>query len=159
MADVVALVADHAGFELKDTSKGGLDEQAVETIGLGSQTADSIDYPDPAAKLAAALKEGPTQHGLMVCGSGIGVAIASEPLSVDPGEDVLCHLGWRRWRAQRCHRTRARQLAGRAAGRPRPSPDVLRDALRRSPPRRPCGQDVRGSTATVIRPFMGMKCP
>jgi ribose 5-phosphate isomerase B len=92
MADVVALVADHAGFELKNTSKGGLDEQAVETIDLGSQTADSIDYPDPAAKLAAARKEGPTQHGLMVCGSGIGVAIASEPLSVDPGEDALCHL-------------------------------------------------------------------
>jgi ribose 5-phosphate isomerase B len=116
MADVVALVADHAGFELKNTSKGGLDEQAVETIDLGSQTADSTDYPDPAAKLAAALKEGPTQRGLMVCGSGIGVAIASEPLSVDPSEDVLCHLRWHRWRAQRCHRTCARQLAGRAVG-------------------------------------------
>jgi ribose 5-phosphate isomerase B len=78
MADtVVALVGDHAGFELKNSLKHMLHEHGVETVDLGPETADPVDYPDMAAKLAAALKEGRAQRGLMVCGSGIGIAIAA----------------------------------------------------------------------------------
>jgi ribose 5-phosphate isomerase B len=78
MADtVVALVGDHAGFELKNRLKGLLDEHGVQTVDLGPETADPVDYPDMAARLAAALKEGRAQRGLMVCGSGIGIAIAA----------------------------------------------------------------------------------
>jgi ribose 5-phosphate isomerase B len=78
MADtVVALVGDHAGFELKNRRKGLLDEHGVQTVDLGPETADPVDYPDMAARLAAALKEGRAQRGLMVCGSGIGIAIAA----------------------------------------------------------------------------------
>jgi ribose 5-phosphate isomerase B len=74
MADtVVALVGDHAGFELKNRLKGLLDEHGVQTVDLGPETADPVDYPD----MAAALKEGRAQRGLMVCGSGIGIAIAA----------------------------------------------------------------------------------
>jgi ribose 5-phosphate isomerase B len=74
---VVALVADHAGFELKNSLKGVLDEHGFPVLDLGPETADPVDYPDMAAKLAAALKEGRAQFGLMVCGSGIGIAIAA----------------------------------------------------------------------------------
>jgi ribose 5-phosphate isomerase B len=78
MADpVVALVGDHAGFELKNQLKDLLDEHGVQTVDLGPETADPVDYPDMAARLAAALKEGRAQRGLMVCGSGIGIAIAA----------------------------------------------------------------------------------
>jgi ribose 5-phosphate isomerase B len=78
MADpVVALVADHAGFELKNSLKDLLDERGVQTVDLGPETADPVDYPDVAAKLAAALKEGRAQFGVMACGSGIGIAIAA----------------------------------------------------------------------------------
>jgi ribose 5-phosphate isomerase B len=78
MADtVVALVGDHAGFELKNRLKDLLDEHGVQTVDLGPETADPVDYPDMAARLAAALKEGRAQRGLMVCGSGIGIAIAA----------------------------------------------------------------------------------
>jgi ribose 5-phosphate isomerase B len=78
MADtVLALVGDHAGFELKNRLKGLLDEHGVQAVDLGPETADPVDYPDMAAKLAAALKEGRTQRGPMVCGSGIGIAIAA----------------------------------------------------------------------------------
>jgi ribose 5-phosphate isomerase B len=74
MADtVVALVGDHAGFELKNRLKGLLDEHGVQTVDLGPETADPVDYPD----MAAALKEGRAQRGLMACGSGIGIAIAA----------------------------------------------------------------------------------
>jgi ribose 5-phosphate isomerase B len=74
---VVALVADHAGFELKNSLKGVLDEHGFPVLDLGPETADPVDYPDMAAKLASALKEGRAQFGLMVCGSGIGIAIAA----------------------------------------------------------------------------------
>jgi ribose 5-phosphate isomerase B len=78
MADiVVALVADHAGVELKSSLKAVLDEHGFRTVDLGPQTTDPVDYPDMAAKLAAVLKEGRAQLGVMTCGSGIGIAIAA----------------------------------------------------------------------------------
>jgi ribose 5-phosphate isomerase B len=77
MADLIALVADHAGFELKSTLKGVLAEHGVERIDLGMHTADPVDYPDIAAKLAAALDEGsPPARPDGASGSGIGIAIA-----------------------------------------------------------------------------------
>ena len=78
MADlVVALVADHAGFELKNSLKDVLDEHGFPILDLGPATADPVDYPDMAARLAAALIEGRAQFGVMACGSGIGIAIAA----------------------------------------------------------------------------------
>ena len=78
MADsVVALVADHAGFELKNSLQGVLDEHGIRTVDLGPDTPDPVDYPEMAAKLAATLKEGRAQFGVMACGSGIGIAIAA----------------------------------------------------------------------------------
>lgn len=78
MADpIVALVADHAGFELKNDLKALLGQRGFQTIDLGPDTADPVDYPDKAAELAAALKEERAQLGIMSCGSGTGVAIAA----------------------------------------------------------------------------------
>jgi ribose 5-phosphate isomerase B len=74
---VIALAADHAAFELKNSMKGVLDEHSFPVVDLGSETADPIDYPDMAGKLAAALKDGRAQQGLLVCGTGIGIAIAA----------------------------------------------------------------------------------
>lgn len=74
---VIALVADHAGFELKNSLKRLLDEQGFETLDLGPETADPVDYPDMAGRLVVALKEGRAQFGVMACGSGIGIAIAA----------------------------------------------------------------------------------
>ena len=74
---VIALVADHAGLELKNALKGLLDERGFETVDLGPETAEPVDYPDMADRLAAALEEGQAQLGVMACGSGIGIAIAA----------------------------------------------------------------------------------
>ena len=74
---VFALAADHAGFALKNSMKAVLEEQGVSLIDLGPETADPVDYPDMAGKLAAALKDGPAQQGLLVCGTGIGISIAA----------------------------------------------------------------------------------
>jgi ribose 5-phosphate isomerase B len=78
MADpVVALVADHAGFELKNALKGVLDERGVTTIDLGPHDAAPVDYPDMARKLAMVIRDGGAQRGVMICGTGIGISIAA----------------------------------------------------------------------------------
>jgi ribose 5-phosphate isomerase B len=74
---VIALAADHAGFELKNNMKAVLDQQSVPLVDLGPETADPVDYPDMAGKLSAALEDGRAQQGLLVCGTGIGIAIAA----------------------------------------------------------------------------------
>jgi ribose 5-phosphate isomerase B len=73
---VVALVADHAGFELKNALKRMLDEYGFETLDLGPHN-DPVDYPDMAVKLAEALKENRAQRGVLTCGTGIGISIAA----------------------------------------------------------------------------------
>jgi ribose 5-phosphate isomerase B len=78
MADpVVALVADHAGFELKTALKGVLEERGFTTVDLGPYDADPVDYPDMARKLALALRDGDAERGVMICGTGIGIGIAA----------------------------------------------------------------------------------
>ena len=76
-SSVIALAADHAGFALKNSMKVMLEEHSFSLVDLGPETADPVDYPDMAGKLAAALKDGRAQRGVMVCGSGIGIAIAA----------------------------------------------------------------------------------
>ena len=85
---VIALAADHAGFELKDGMKAVLDEHSYSLIDLGPETADPVDYPDMAGKLAAVLKDGRAKEGLLVCGTDRH-RDRGQPLSLDTGR--LCH--------------------------------------------------------------------
>lgn len=73
----IALGADHAGVVLKDQLKARLDERGVLYEDFGTSTTDSVDYPDFAARVAHAVADGHFDRGLLVCGSGIGMAIAA----------------------------------------------------------------------------------
>lgn len=73
----VALGADHAGVVLKDDLKRWLEARGVSVEDVGTHSTDSVDYPDYAAKVAAAVASGAADKGLLVCGSGIGMAIAA----------------------------------------------------------------------------------
>jgi ribose 5-phosphate isomerase B len=73
----IALSADHAGYELKDQLAAWLSETGHEVIDLGTNSADSVDYPDYGASLARAVANGDADRGIAVCGSGIGIAIAA----------------------------------------------------------------------------------
>ncbi|MGE0044109.1 MAG: ribose 5-phosphate isomerase B [Vicinamibacterales bacterium] len=73
----VALGADHAGFGLKDALKGVLEGLGVEFQDFGTSTAESVDYPDYAAAVARGVADGTFDRGLLVCGSGVGMAIAA----------------------------------------------------------------------------------
>jgi len=77
MAMRIALSADHAGFDLKDQLAAWLAEAGHEIIDLGTNSSDSVDYPDFGARLGEALASGRAERGIAVCGSGIGIAIAA----------------------------------------------------------------------------------
>jgi len=77
MTKRIALGADHAGFEEKEKIKATLDELGVEYVDMGTNSADSVDYPDYAKKVAEAVSKGEFEQGLLVCGSGTGMAIAA----------------------------------------------------------------------------------
>jgi ribose 5-phosphate isomerase B len=73
----IALASDHAGFALKSYLRAALAEQGHEVVDLGTESADSVDYPryaEPAARLVA---DGEAERGVLVCGSGNGVAIVA----------------------------------------------------------------------------------
>lgn len=73
----IALAADHAGFEEKEKVKRTLDELGVEYTDMGTDSCDSVDYPDYARKAAEAVARGEFDQGVLVCGSGTGMAIAA----------------------------------------------------------------------------------
>ena len=73
----IALAADHAGYEEKEKIKQTLDEIGVEYTDMGTDSPDSVDYPDYARKVAEAVARGDVDQGLLVCGSGTGMAISA----------------------------------------------------------------------------------
>jgi len=72
----IALAADHAGFALKDELAAWLREGGHEVIDLGTNSPESVDYPEFGARLANAVASGKAERGIAVCGSGIGISIA-----------------------------------------------------------------------------------
>ena len=72
----IALAADHAGYKLKDELAQWLREQGHEVTDLGTNSPESVDYPEFGAKLARAIASGDAERGIAVCGSGIGISIA-----------------------------------------------------------------------------------
>lgn len=72
----IALAADHAGYLLKDELARWLREQGHEVTDLGTNSPESVDYPEFGAKLAHTIASGRADRGVAVCGSGIGISIA-----------------------------------------------------------------------------------
>lgn len=72
----IALAADHAGYSLKDEIAAWLRDQGHEVTDLGTNSGDSVDYPQFGARLAHAIATGSAERGIAVCGSGIGISIA-----------------------------------------------------------------------------------
>ena len=74
----VAVAFDHRGVHLRDTVLETLRDGGHEIVDLGTDTdAVRIDYPDKATELGASLKDGQAQRGVLVCGSGVGAAVAA----------------------------------------------------------------------------------
>ncbi|HEY6186779.1 MAG TPA: ribose 5-phosphate isomerase B [Pyrinomonadaceae bacterium] len=73
----IALASDHAGYAEKERLKPLLQELGVEYEDFGAVSEESVDYPDYARRVGEAVAGGRVEQGLLVCGSGTGMAIAA----------------------------------------------------------------------------------
>jgi RpiB/LacA/LacB family sugar-phosphate isomerase len=73
----IALASDHAGYAEKERLKPLLSELGLEVEDLGAVSEESVDYPDYARKVAERVAHGEAEQGVLVCGSGTGMAIAA----------------------------------------------------------------------------------
>jgi ribose 5-phosphate isomerase B len=85
----IALASDHAGYAEKEKLKPLLEQLGMEVHDLGTVSEDSVDYPDYAARVATEVSTGKADQGLLVCGSGTGMAIAANKV---PG--VRAAVAW-----------------------------------------------------------------
>lgn len=73
----IAVGFDHAGFDAKEEVLATLKELGADVTDMGTDSADSVDYPDFAKKVAEAVASGDHDQGILVCGSGTGMAITA----------------------------------------------------------------------------------
>ena len=73
----IAIGADHAGFEMKSDLSGHLAKAGHEIMDVGAFTTAPVDYPDIAEGVSQAVRNGQADRGIIVCGSGVGAAIAA----------------------------------------------------------------------------------
>jgi ribose 5-phosphate isomerase B len=85
----IAVGADHAGFDLKQTLAEDLRRAGHEVIDKGTGSTAPVDYPDFAAAVGGAVLDGAAERGVLICGSGVGASVAANKL---PGIRAgLCH--------------------------------------------------------------------
>ena len=75
--ETIAIASDHAGLELKSALSDQLSGLGFTVLDLGTNSTDSVDYPDFADAMADALDTGPARRGVLICGTGIGISIAA----------------------------------------------------------------------------------
>ena len=76
MAERIAIVSDHAAFEMKAQLAEHLQAGGYDVLDLGTASTDSVDYPDYGYRMAQAIASGEVQRGIALCGSGIGISIS-----------------------------------------------------------------------------------
>jgi len=75
--ETLAIAADHAGYALKSKLLKELETRGYRVLDLGTHSSDSVDYPDYAQAMARAIESGEVRRGVLICGTGIGIAIAA----------------------------------------------------------------------------------
>ena len=93
----IAIASDHAGYEQKAALVPFLQSLGHEVIDLGPDNAERVDYPDYAVAVGKAVAAGEADKGVLVCGTGIGMAIAANKVDgiraaniVSPAFAALC---------------------------------------------------------------------
>lgn len=71
---------DHAGVEFKEKLVKALEERGHEVINVGTDSLESVDYPDIAALVGEKVLDGKAEYGILICGTGIGISIAANKI-------------------------------------------------------------------------------
>jgi ribose 5-phosphate isomerase B len=123
MSETVAIAADHGGFDLKSILIPELRALGLEPLDLGTVSRDAVDYPDVAEALAAAIRDGRARRGVLICGTGIGMAIAVNRHRGIRG--ALVHDGLTARLARQHNEANVLILGGRLLG-----PELAKDCLK-----------------------------
>ncbi len=86
---IIPMACDHAGYELKEYLKKYLEEKGFEVKDFGTNSTDSVDYPDMIHPLAKEINEGIYEVGVIMCGSANGVSMVANKYP-----NVRCALCW-----------------------------------------------------------------
>lgn len=89
MNKIIAIASDHAGFELKKSLIAEIAYLGFKVLDLGTDSTESVDYPDFGYMVANAVAEKKADFGVIICGSGIGISIAANRNS--KARAALCH--------------------------------------------------------------------
>jgi|SRR5690606_37882880 len=73
----IAIAADHAGFEMKQSLVEHLVSKGFEVTDMGTHSVDRVDYPDYAKLVGEEVTKGDAECGILICGTGIGMSIAA----------------------------------------------------------------------------------
>ena len=118
----VAIASDHAGFKLKEQLKSALEELGFDFEDLGTTDESSCDYPDFAHAVATGVVSGRYRYGVLVCGTGIGMAIVANKV---PGvRAACCHDTYSAERARKSNDAQVLCLGAQIVG-----PALARDVL------------------------------
>ncbi len=89
MKEIIPIACDHAGFELKEVVKQYLAEKGFDVKDYGTNSSESVDYPDYAHQVGRVINNGEYRRGIVICGSGNGVQ-----MTVNKYPNVRCALCW-----------------------------------------------------------------
>lgn len=110
----VALASDHAGWPLKERVRGWVAAAGHEVVDLGTDGPGSVDYPDYGAACGRAVAGGQAAMGIVVCGTGIGIAMAAGKV---PGvRAATCHDHYTAEHARRHNDANVLAIGARVVG-------------------------------------------
>jgi ribose 5-phosphate isomerase B len=110
----VALGSDHNAFDMKESIKKYLEEHNHQVVDYGCYSCDAVDYPDVAFQVALDLQQGEFSRAILVCGTGIGMAIAAGKV---PGiRAALCHDTYSAERARKSNNAQILTMGAKVIG-------------------------------------------
>lgn len=77
---MIAIGADHGGFQIKEAVKKYLEEKSIPYKDFGSYDGQAVDYPEIAVEVSRAVTSGAAEKGILCCGTGIGISIAANKI-------------------------------------------------------------------------------
>lgn len=110
----IGIGSDHHGYDLKELIKQYLEEEKIECVDMGCHSCEETDYPDVASAVALEIKKGRLDRGILICGTGIGVAIAANKV---PGiRAAQCHDTYSAERARKSNNAQIITLGAKVIG-------------------------------------------
>ncbi|ACL75991.1 ribose 5-phosphate isomerase B [Ruminiclostridium cellulolyticum] len=110
----IAIGCDEAGFQFKEVIKNLLLEKGLDVEDFGVYNTDPVLYPDIAVAVAKSISEGKHERGILICGTGIGMAIAANKV---PGiRAAVCHDSFSTERSRKSNNAQIMALGARVIG-------------------------------------------